>query len=95
MDDLHVSVKAETLFELGPLNVTNSLATMVVLMALMIIGVALIARRASVDKPGRAQSIIEMVVEFLLDLVENTAGKRVGRRVFPQILTPMFGDPKP
>ena len=85
MDDLHVSVKAETLFELGPLNVTNSLATMVVLMALMIIGVALIARRASVDKPGRAQSIIEMVVEFLLDLVENTAGKRVGRRVFPLI----------
>ena len=85
MDDLHVSVRAETLFKLGPLNVTNSLATMVVLMALIIIGVALIARRASVDKPGRAQSIIEMVVEFLLDLVENTAGKRVGRRVFPLI----------
>lgn len=85
MDDLHVSVRAETLFELGPLNVTNSLATMVVLMALMVLGIGLIARRASVDKPGRAQSIIEMVVEFLLDLVENTAGKRVGRRVFPLV----------
>lgn len=85
MDDLHVSVKAETLFELGPLNVTNSLVTMVVLMALMILGFGWIARRASVDNPGRVQSVFEMIVEFLLNLVENTAGRTLGRRLFPLI----------
>lgn len=35
--------------------------------------------------PGRLQSIFEMVVEFLLGLVEGTAGKRLGRRIFPLI----------
>lgn len=90
MDDLHVSVKAESLWEvnlgpLGTLNITNSFLTMLIVMVLLIIGGAMIARRASVDRPGRAQGVFEMVVEFLLNLVEATAGKRVGRRIFPLI----------
>lgn len=89
MDDLHVSIQAESLFEigLGPLgtfNFTNSFLMMIVVMALLIIGGAVIARRATLI-PGRAQSIFEMVTEFLLNLVEATAGKRVGRRIFPLI----------
>jgi F-type H+-transporting ATPase subunit a len=90
VDDLHVSVKAETLWEvdlgpIGTLNITNSFITMLIVMALLIIFGALIARRASVDRPGRAQSGFELIVEFLLNLVESTAGKRVGRRIFPLI----------
>lgn len=90
MDDLHVSVKAETLWDidlgpLGTLNITNSFATMIAVMAFLIIGGALIARRASVDKPGKAQTGFELIVEFLLNLVESTAGKRVGRKIFPLI----------
>lgn len=89
MDDLHVSVQAETLFEvgLGPLgtfNFTNSFLMMIIVMALLIIGGARIARRATVV-PTRGQSIFEMVVEFLLSIVEATAGKRVGRRIFPLV----------
>ena len=82
--DLHVSVKAETLWSLGPLNITNSFLMMVIIMALIVIVGALIARRATVI-PGRAQSGFEIVAEFLLNLVESTAGKRVGRRIFPLI----------
>jgi F-type H+-transporting ATPase subunit a len=90
VDDLHVSVKAETLWEvdlgpLGTLNITNSFLTMIIVMAFLIIGGAMIARRASVDRPGKAQTGFEMIIEFLLNLVESTAGKRVGRKIFPLI----------
>jgi F-type H+-transporting ATPase subunit a len=90
VDDLHVSVKAESLWDidlgpLGTLNITNSFLTMIAVMALLIIGGAMIARRASVDRPGKAQTGFEMIIEFLLNLVESTAGKRVGRKIFPLI----------
>jgi F-type H+-transporting ATPase subunit a len=90
VDDLHVSVKAESLWDidlgpLGTLNITNSFLTMIIVMAFLIIGGAMIARRASVDRPGKAQTGFELIIEFLLNLVESTAGKRVGRQIFPLI----------
>jgi F-type H+-transporting ATPase subunit a len=89
LDDLHVSVQAETLFDvhLGPLgtfNFTNSFLMMLVVMAGLIVGGALIARRATLI-PNHRQSVFEMIAEFLLNIVEATAGKRVGRRIFPLI----------
>jgi len=88
--DLHVSVKAETLWSvdlgpLGTLNITNSFLTMIIVMVALIVIGALLARKASVDRPGRAQSGFEVVIEFLLNLVESTAGKSLGRRVFPLV----------
>src|SRR5688500_8268485 len=83
--EIHVSVKPETLFSIGPLDVTNSFVTMVIVMALLIIVGALVARRASVDRPGKLQSAIEIVVEFLQNLVYGTAGRRVGARIFPLV----------
>ena len=88
--DLTVSVKAETLFSLGPLNVTNSFLTMLIVMALLILVGALIARKATIVPAGRAQSGFEVIVEFLLNLVEGTAGRRVGRRIFPLISALFF-----
>ncbi len=87
--EVHVSVKAESLWSvdlgpLGTLNITNSFLQMVIVMALIIIIGALIARKATMI-PGRAQSIFEMVTEFLLNLVEGAAGRQVGRRIFPLI----------
>lgn len=82
--EIHVSVKPETLWSLGPLNITNSFLTMLIVMAFILIVGTLIARKASIV-PGRIQSIFEMGVEFLIGLVEGTAGKRTGRRIFPLI----------
>lgn len=83
--EIHVSVKPETLFSIGPLDVTNSFLTMLIVMALIIIAGAIIARRCSVERPGKTQSAIEVVVEFLQNLVYSTAGPRVGKRIFPLI----------
>ena len=82
--EVHVELAAETLFHLGPIPVTNSMLTMFIVMALILIVGSLLAHRAK-NVPRRAQGAFELIVEFLLGLVEGTAGKRAGRRIFPLI----------
>jgi F-type H+-transporting ATPase subunit a len=83
--EVHVEIAAETLFKIGPLEVTNSLATMLGVMALLIFFGWLVARKAQVKPESKGQSVFEVIVEFLLGLVEGTAGKKGGRRIFPLI----------
>lgn len=82
--DLHVELAAETLFDIGPIPVTNSMLMMFVVMGVILLVGSMIARKLQVV-PGRTQGVIELLVEFLLGLVEGTAGKRLGRRIFPLI----------
>jgi F-type H+-transporting ATPase subunit a len=82
--EVHVELAAETLWEIGPVHITNSMFMMFVVMAAILIVFTIIARGAKMI-PGRAQGVIEMIVEFILDLVEGTAGRRIGRRIFPLI----------
>ncbi len=82
--EVHVELAAETLFHIGPIPVTNSMLTMFIVMGLILLVAAAIARRAK-PIPGRAQGAFELVAEFLLGLVEGTAGKRAGRRIFPLV----------
>jgi F-type H+-transporting ATPase subunit a len=82
--EIHISIAAETLFMLGPIPVTNSMLTMFIVMAILLIGGAAIARGAK-QVPGRWQSIFEVGAEFILNLVESTGGKSFGRQLFPMV----------
>lgn len=82
--DLHISVKPETLWEIGPIDITNSMFTMFLVIAFLLIVGIIVARRATLV-PTHGQAIFEMAAEFQMGLVESTAGKRVGRRIFPLI----------
>jgi len=82
--EVHVELAAETLFHVGPIPVTNSMLTMFIVMAVILLVGWLIGRSAKVV-PGRVQGAFEGIVEFLLGLVEATAGKRAGRRIFPLV----------
>ncbi len=82
--EVHVELAAETLFHIGPIPVTNSMLTMFIVMAAIILVGATIAQRTK-PIPGRAQGGFELIVEFLLGLVEGTAGRRAGRRIFPLV----------
>ncbi|HEU0113522.1 MAG TPA: F0F1 ATP synthase subunit A, partial [Thermomicrobiales bacterium] len=82
--DIHVSISAETLFHLGPLPVTNSFLMMLIVMVALILVGAHIARTASLV-PGRLQAAFEILVEFLLEIVDGTAGRAAGRKIFPLI----------
>jgi F-type H+-transporting ATPase subunit a len=84
--EVHVELAAETLFHIGPIPVTNSMLTMFIVMGALLLVGSSIARRAKMV-PGRTQAAFELIVEFLLNLVESTAGKKLGRRIFPLIAT--------
>ena len=83
--DVHVELAAETVFHLGPIPITNSMLTMWGVMALILLVFWLAARKGALI-PGRFQSTIELIVEFISDLVYGTAGRRLGRRVLPLIM---------
>lgn len=83
--EVHVSIAAETLFNVGPIPITNSFVTMLIVMAFIIITGTVIARKAQIIPGSRSQGMAELIVEFLLSLVESTAGKAAGRRVFPLV----------
>jgi len=82
--DIHISIAPESLFTVGPINVTNSLFMMFVVMGLLLIAGSAIARGAKLV-PGRWQSLFEVTAAFILELVETTGGKSFGRRIYPLI----------
>ncbi len=86
--DIHISLKAEELFRLGPLKVTNSIlygALCSILIALVfIIG----SRRVELrPKKGLLANGAEYVVEFVMNLLEAPFGSRETAARF----TPIFG----
>ncbi len=85
-----ISIRAETLFDIptpfGALHFTNSMLYTMVIMAALVLFFAFATRRMSLV-PSGAQNFAESLVEFLLGIVEGTAGKAVGRRIFPLIAT--------
>lgn len=84
---IHASMAAGVLFHVGPFAVTNTMFTAWVVMALLVIVSILATRRMSLVPESRLQNLAEMIVEFVLDLTERTAGAKVGRLVFPLIAT--------
>lgn len=82
--EVHVELAAEKLFDIGPLTFTNSMLMMFMVMGILVIVFSAIARKASIV-PSRGQGFLELLVEFLLGLVEGTAGRRLGRSIFPLI----------
>ena len=85
-----ISIKAEGLFDIplpwGSLTVTNSmLQTLLVVLGITLFFFFATRRMKLVPKGG--QNLGEAIVELLLGITEGTAGKRVGRRIFPLIAT--------
>ncbi len=85
MEKPHISLKAEELFSIGPVSVTNSMLMMFIIMGAILLVGTIIARKATIIPGGKSQSLAEMLVGFLLDLVEGSGGKKLGRRIFPLI----------
>jgi F-type H+-transporting ATPase subunit a len=82
--EVHIELAAEELFKIGPFSVTNSFVTMLLVMGLILIVGAFVARRATMV-PGRLQASVELILEFLLGLTESAGGKSLGRRTFPLV----------
>ncbi len=88
--EVHVEVAPQALWHIPipgtsyEFPITNSFFMMLVVMVLLIVIGALIARRSTLI-PGRLQVGVEIIVEFLMGLVEGAAGRKLGRSIFPII----------
>ena len=70
----------------GDVHVTNTmLTTWVVILALA--AVSYFGTRRVTEEPGRLQGLLEVVLEFFLNLAERVAGPERGRLFFPLFMT--------
>lgn len=81
-----IIVPAEKLFSLGPLNVTNTLLTSWVVIAILAI-VTFMATRSMSLMPSGMQNFFEAVISFLVGQVEEIAGEKNGRKFFMVVAT--------
>lgn len=82
MTDVEISLKAETLFHIGSLPVTNSLLTTWVVIVLLVF-VGLLARRVRLVPRGM-QNVVEMIVVSLYDMIKPIINNdKLTRRIFP------------
>lgn len=72
---IHISPKAEEIFFLGNLPITNTLL-LIALIFVFLLAVSLVFRRKLVLEPGRFQNVVEFVVEGVLGMMEPVFGSR-------------------
>lgn len=82
---VHVAIKAEELFVLGPITVTNSMVGVLIASAVLLLGAWWVSRRATLV-PSRLQGFIEFPIEFMANIVQGQGGHR-WRSILPLILT--------
>lgn len=88
MANLHISVSAEPVAHLGPLVLTNSMLTSIIVTAgLVIFAVYAHKRITPTNKPKGIQALLESITEALYGLVAGIAGERKARQIFPYIAT--------
>jgi F-type H+-transporting ATPase subunit a len=80
-----VPARAEHLFQIGPLPVTNSMVTSWGVALLLIIVIRLATRTPKLI-PTRRQAIVENLVQGVLDLVTPIVGNKVARPAFPLLV---------
>jgi F-type H+-transporting ATPase subunit a len=81
-----IELKAETIFSLGPLDVTNTMVTSW-LVIIFLAGFTYAATRRMRLIPSGLQNFLEVVIEWIYNLVVSTAGEKHGRRFFPVVAT--------
>ncbi len=89
---LHISISAETLFNIGGLDITNSMFTSIIISTL-IISFAIVAK-TKLDKhtikPKGIQNFTELIIESLYGLVHGVTGNLTKTRIFFPFISTFF-----
>jgi F-type H+-transporting ATPase subunit a len=85
----HIVIKAEALTSVGPFDLTNTILTSWIVVAVMLIIVYFGTRRRDLVPRG-FQNFFEAAIEAFYNLVVSVAGEKNGRRFFPVVATIFF-----
>lgn len=80
---MHISLAAEKIFNIGSFSITNSMINTYAVMTLLVL-LAFSLKVKSI--PNRLQSLVEMILEMILNLVESIASHNA-RKIFPFVVT--------
>lgn len=83
--DIHISLVAEKVGNLGPFTVTNSLLTTWIVMAAILLFLAVFLRKLSLV-PGYAQSVVEIIIDGLYQVFASVVQERI-KTFFPLLAT--------
>jgi F-type H+-transporting ATPase subunit a len=86
---MEISLKAEQLFSIGNLNLTNGLLLAVIVSALLII-FSIVFKSKIKLVPGKVQGIVEMGMEALLNLMESVLGSREKAEKYLPLIATIF-----
>ena len=85
----HIQLPAESITDkplFGDFSITNTMvATWLTIVVLVVISFFTTRRMSEV--PGRLQGLVELLIEFFLNLMESIAGPEKARRFFPLVMT--------
>ncbi len=82
----HVQLPAEPIFHLFGFSITNTIiASWLTIIVLVILAWAVTHRIRLI--PSRLQSLLEFAIEWMLNLCQDVAGEKNGRRFFPIVTT--------
>lgn len=85
----HITIKPETIATVGSVDLTNTMITSWLIVAIVIIAVFFATRRWELVPHG-VQNVVEAIVEAFYNLVVSVAGEKNGRRFFPVVATIFF-----
>ncbi|MCH7809811.1 MAG: F0F1 ATP synthase subunit A [Chloroflexi bacterium] len=85
----NIAIKAEKLFSLGSVGITNSMITSWLIVALIVVFVFVATRKWELV-PSGIQNMFEAALEGFYNLVTGIAGDENGRRFFPVVATIFF-----
>ena len=67
-----INIFSKVIFRIGPVHITEAILTSWAVMAFISILSMLLTRRLSLWKPGKAQIVVESIVEAIADTIEKT-----------------------
>lgn len=91
MAALHISISAEKIAQVGPLPISNSIFTSLIVSAFIILFAFLVnGSLTTKGKPGRLQAFAELIVEGLFNLCKDITGSAKKAATFAPIVTSFF-----
>jgi F-type H+-transporting ATPase subunit a len=85
----HIVVAAEPIFDIGSIEITNTMITSWIIVAFLIVVVVVTTRRWDIV-PSGVQNVVEAIGEAFYNVVVGIAGEKSGRRFFPVVATIFF-----
>jgi F-type H+-transporting ATPase subunit a len=81
-----VELPASPIFHIGPMPITNTIITSWITVLILLL-IAFFVTRKSKLIPGRFQSAVEAIIEWMYNFCKDVAGAENGRKFFPVVTT--------